>query len=138
MYSDEKEKEREDKYINRFSKMAEEYKRSRGNEEAKKYYEYLDTEYKEVTETIRDLKSKAEAEGMKGNMVGSIEYAEMLDEFMKTDAFKRYTQYGGMAKAIEKIRDQLLKVDNPTMEMLEDVMLDLRKQMVEEMEKANL
>ena len=137
MYSDEKEKEREDKYIKRFTDMAEEYKRSRGNEEAKKYYEYLDTEYKEVTETIADLKSKAQAEGMKGNMVGAMEYAEMLDEFMKTEVFQRYTQYGGMAKAVEKLRDQLLKVDNPTMEMLEDIMLDIRKEMVEEMEKAN-
>ena len=61
----------------------------------------------------------------------------MLDEFMKTDVFQRYTQYGGMAKAVEKLRDQLLKVDNPTMEMLEDTMLEIRKEMVEEMEKAN-
>ena len=137
MYSSEKEQERIDKYIKRFDKMAEEYKRSRGNEEAKKYYEYLDTEYKEVTETIADLKRKAQAEGMKGNMVGAMEYAEMLDEFMKTDVFQRYTQYGGMAKAVEKLRDQLLKVDNPTMEMLEDTMLEIRKEMVEEMEKAN-
>ena len=137
MYSSEKEQERVDKYIKRFDKMAEEYKRSRGSEEAKKYYEYLDTEYKEVTETIADLKSKAQAEGMKGNMVGAMEYAEMLDEFMKTDVFQRYTQYGGMAKAVEKLRDQLLKVDNPTMEMLEDTMLEIRKEMVEEMEKAN-
>lgn len=137
MYSSEKEQERIDKYIKRFDKMAEEYKRSRGNEEAKKYYEYLDTEYKEVTETIADLKRKAQAESMKGNMVGAMEYAEMLDEFMKTDVFQRYTQYGGMAKAVEKLRDQLLKVDNPTMEMLEDTMLKIRKEMVEEMKKAN-
>jgi hypothetical protein len=138
LYSDEMEKERENKYIQRFTKMAEEYKRSRGNDEAKKYYEYLDNEYKEVTETLGDLKSKARAEGMKGNMVGAMEYAEMLDEFMKTDAFERYTQYGGMTRAIEKIRDKLLKVDAKTRNELEDMMLELRKEMVEEMEKANL
>lgn len=138
MYSDEKEKEREDKYIKRFNKMAEEYKRSRGNEEAKKYYEYLDNEYKEVTETIGELKRKSQAEGMKSNMVGAMEYAEMLDEFMKSDAFKRYATFGGTAGAIEKIRDKLLKVDVQTMGELEDIMLELRKEMVEEMEKANL
>ena len=136
MYSDEKQKEREEKYIARFKKMAEEYKRTRGNEEAKAYYEYLDNEYKEVSTTLADLKSKMKAEEMKGNEMGSLEFAEMLDDYMKSDVFQRYSLFGGKAKAIEKIRDMLLKVDERTMDLMEDVMLQLRKEMVEEMEQA--
>ena len=130
------EKEREDKYIKRFLETAEELKRSRGNEEAKKYYEYLDTDYKEVTETISELKRNAEAATMKGDQMGAMEYASMLNDFMKTDIFKEYTKFGGKAKAIEAIRDKMKKVDMQTREALEDMMLQLRKKMVEEMEQA--
>ena len=136
MYEDAVEKEREDKYIKRFLKTAEELKRSRGNEEAKKYYEYLDTDYKEVTETISELRRNAEAAAMKGDQMGAMEYASMLNDFMKTDIFKEYTKFGGKAKAIEAIRDKMKKVDMQTREALEDMMLQLRKEMVEEMEQA--
>ena len=137
IYDDEAEKKQEQKYIKRFLKDAEELKRSRGNEEAKKYYEYLDTDYKETTETINELKRKAEAAGMKGDQIGVMEYAKMLDDFMKTDLFKDYVKFGGKAKAIESIRDKMKKVDLQTRESLETMMLDLRRQMVEEMEEAN-
>ena len=40
-------------------------------------------------------------------------------------------------EAIERMRDNLLKVDVKTRGTLEDVMLDIRKDMLEEMEKAN-
>lgn len=137
MYNDEAEKKREDSYIKRFLKSAEEMKRTRGNEDAKKYYEYLDTDYKEASETLNELKRKSKDAAMMGDKIGSMEYAKMLDDFMKTDLFKRYVEFGGYAKAIERIRDKLLKVDVETREMLEDVMLDIRKDMLEEMEKAN-
>ena len=137
MYGDEKEKEREDKYIARFLKDAEEYKRTRGNEEAKKYYEYLDTEYKEVTETLNELKSNIKKEAMQGNEVNSLEYAKLLTEFTESDIFKRYTQFGSKAKAIEKMRDKMKKVDSYTRTSIEDAMLDLRRQMVEEMDAAS-
>jgi hypothetical protein len=137
MYEDEVEKEREDKYIKRFLETAEELKRSRGNEEAKKYYEYLDTDYKETTETINELKRKAKESAMKGDQVGAMEFAKMLDDFMKTDLFKDYVKFGGKANAIESIRDKMKKVDMQTRESLEDMMLELRKEMVQEMEEAN-
>ena len=138
LYSDEGEKKQEQKYIKRFLKDAEELKRSRGNEEAKKYYEYLDTDYKETTETINELKRKAKESAMKGNQMESLEYAKMLDDFMKTDLFKDYVKFGGKAKAIEAIRDKMKKVDMQTRESLEDMMLELRREMVQEMEEANL
>jgi hypothetical protein len=137
IYSDEREKEIEEKYIKRFLKHAEELKRSRGNEEAKKYYEYLDTEYKEVTGTLNELKRKAKEEGMKGNTIGSMEFAKMLDDYMKTETFNRYVEFGGKAGAIERLRDKIMKVDPKTRETIEEAMLDLRREMVEEMEKAS-
>jgi Ethanolamine utilization protein EutJ (predicted chaperonin) len=118
-------------------RTAEELKRSRGNEEAKKYYEYLDTEYKEVTETINSLKKKAREEGMKGNVIGAMEYAEMLRDYTESDIFQRYSQFGSKAKAIERLRDKMMKVDPKTRETIEDAMLELRREMVEEMESAN-
>ena len=136
-YSDENERKQEDKYIKRFLRDAEDLKRSRGNEEAKKYYEYLDTDYKETTDTINELRRKAKESAMKGDQVGAMEYAKMLDDFMKTDLFKDYVKFGGKAKAIESIRDKMKKVDLQTRESLEDMMLELRREMVEEMEKAN-
>ena len=138
MYKDEVEKEREDKYIKRFLETAEELKRSRGNEEAKKYYEYLDNDYKETTETLNELKRKAQDSAMKGEQMEAMEYAKMLTDFMETDLFKDYVKFGGKAKAIERIRDKMKKVDMQTRESLEERMLELRKDMVEEMEKANL
>ena len=137
-YSDEQSKKIEEKYIKRFLKDAEELKRSRGNEEAKKYYEYLDTEYKEVTETINSLKKKTREEGMKGNTIGAMEYAEMLRDYTESDIFQRYSQFGSKARAIEKMRDKMMKVDPKTRETIEDAMLELRREMVEEMESANL
>jgi hypothetical protein len=136
-YSEEQGKKIEEKYIKRFIKDAEELKRSRGNEEAKKYYEYLDTEYKEVTETINSLKKKAREEGMKGNVIGAMEYAEMLRDYTESDIFQRYSQFGSKAKAIERLRDKMMKVDPKTRETIEDAMLELRREMVEEMESAN-
>ena len=136
LYSDEKERKVEDKYIKRFLKDAEALKRTRGNEEAKAYYQYLDTEYKEVSETINNLNRQTKEAGMKGDMVGSMEFAKMLDDFTKTDAFKRYVDFGGKAKAIESLRDKMKKVDMKTRTTIEDAMLDLRKEMVEEMEQA--
>ena len=137
LYTDEGEEKQEAKYIKRFLKDAEELKRSRGNEEAKKYYEYLDTDYKETTETINELRRKAKESAMKGEQVEAMEYAKMLDDFMKTDLFQEYVKFGGKTKAIEAIRDKAKKVDLQTRESLEDMMLELRRELVEEMEKAN-
>jgi hypothetical protein len=138
IYDDEAEKKQEQKYIRRFLKDAEDLKRSRGNDEAKKYYEYLDTDYKETTETINELQRKAKEAAMKGDQIGAMEYAKMLNDFMETDLFKDYVKFGGKAKGIERIRDKMKKVDMKTRESLEDIMLELRKEMVEEMEEANL
>ena len=74
---------------------------------------------------------------MKGEQVEAMEYAKMLDDFMKTDLFQEYVKFGGKTKAIEAIRDKAKKVDLQTRESLEDMMLELRRELVEEMEKAN-
>jgi hypothetical protein len=91
IYSDEREKEIEEKYIKRFLKHAEELKRSRGNEEAKKYYEFLDTDYKEIEQTLRELREEQQNAYQRGNkplerqIKKEIKAIEKLPEF---DAFE--------------------------------------------------
>ena len=83
-YDEEKKEEVEGKYIRRFTQMAEEAKRTRGNETAKAYYEYLDNEYKEITETIRDLKQKSEDAKARGNKGEKELYDDLLEALKKT------------------------------------------------------
>ena len=135
MYSDEEERKVEDRYIKRFTKRAEELKRTRGNEEAKAWYNYVDNEYKEVDKTIRELRSGAEKAAKREDRVSVEEFAARLQELMQTPEFERYQQRVGKVKAVEKLR-QAMK-DYPTKrDMLEDRMLEIRKQLVEEMQQA--
>lgn len=135
-YSDENEKKIEDKYIKRFQETAKELKRTRGSEEAQKYYQYVDEEYKEVGTTLRDLKKKVEDAAKQGDNVTALEYAERIEEFTQTPEFEKYSRMAGYEKAIQKLSKAMKDVsDKATKERLEDKMLELRKEMVEELEK---
>ena len=135
-YSDENEKKIEDKYIKRFQKTAKELRRTRGTEEAQKYYQYVDEEYKEVGTTLRELKKKVEDAAKQGDNVTALEYAKQIQEFTQTPEFKKYSRMAGYEKAIQKLSKAMKDVsDKSTRERLEDKMLELRKTMVEELEK---
>ena len=135
MYSDEEERKVEDRYIKRFTERAEELKRTRGNEEAKAWYNYVDNEYKEIDQTIRELRSGAEKAAKKEDRVSVEEFAAKMQELMQTQEFERYQQRAGKVKAVERLR-QAMK-DYPTKrDTLEDRMLEIRKQLVEEMRLA--
>ena len=74
---------------------------------------------------------------MMGDAIQVDEFAKMLDDFMKSEIFKRYTSFGGKVKAIESLRDKMKKFDTQRRSELEDLMLELRKEMVQEMEEYN-
>ena len=135
LYSDEEERKVEDRYIKRFTKRAEELKRTRGNETAKAWYDYVDNEYKEIDLTIRELRSGAEKAAKKEDRVSVEEFAAKMQELMQTPEFERYQQRAGKVKAVERL-SQAMK-DYPTKrDTLEDRMLEIRKQLVEEMQLA--
>lgn len=135
-YSDENEKKIEDKYIKRFQETAKELRRTRGTEEAQKYYQYVDDEYKEVGTNLRELKKKVEDAAKQGDNVTALEYAKQIQEFTQTPEFKKYSRMAGYEKAIQKLSKAMKDVsDKATRERLEDKMLELRKTMVEELEK---
>ena len=137
LYTDEHERDVEDRYIKRFMKQMEELRRSRGNEEAKKFYEYLDTEYTEVTKTMGELSREMRSAAQRGDRLGAEEFAHMLEDFMNSDIFKRYAKYGAKAGAVKKLRDQIVKVDSTSRSAIENAMLQVRKEMVEEMDANN-
>lgn len=133
LYSDEEERKVEDRYIKRFTKRAEELKRTRGNEEAKAWYNYVDNEYEEVSGTINELRRKAQKAAMRGDTLSAYEFAEQLNEFLNTPEVKRYEERAGRVKGEEKIR-KAMKDMPQNREEFEDIALQLRKELVEEMQ----
>ena len=127
MYTDEKEKEREETFIKRFTSEAEELKRTRGNEEAKAFYQYYDNEYADVAESLRDLKRRAkDAEGAEVKAI-----SKEADEFVKTEEFKRYNDLVGDIKAYEAYKKLLKDVTDPeTRKEYEKEMLKHRRNVV--------
>ena len=133
LYSDEEEKAREDKYIKKFIKTAEELKRTKGSAEAQKYYEFLDGSYKEINETISELKRNTKAAALKGEDLKAQEYAQILSNFLDSDLFKQNAGFLGMTKAIERLSDKMKRLDSLSRSEIEDAMLELRKELVDEM-----
>ncbi len=102
MYSDEREKEIEDRYIKRFLKDAEEMKRTHGSEDAKMFYEYYDVEYKEIPQKIRDLKKQA-----KENPYRSESLSKEANRILETDEFKLYEEVLPHIKMYEHHKKQM-------------------------------
>ena len=129
-YSDEKEKELEERYIKTFTKKASEMERTHGTEEAQQFYEYYDTEYKGVSETLRELKQDLK------DAVDDTEEIERvnadIDSLLKSEEFKRFEEMLPHIKAYEKLRKVLGETDDPEeREQLARDMIDERNQAVQ-------
>jgi hypothetical protein len=135
LYSDEEEKKKEDRYIKRFIKRAEELKRTRGNEEAKAWYDYVDNEYKEIGQTLNELREGYESSVKREDNVSAYEFAQKLQELMQTPEYKKYKEMEGGVKVAEKLK-QSMKDYPQRRDEYEDKMLEIRKQLVEELQKA--
>ena len=133
LYSDEEEKKREDKYITKFIKTAEAAKRTKGNEEAKSYYEYLDGTYTEIDLTLKALRKKVRDAAKEGDREGVKTYRNQLKEFSGSDLYKDNRNFYARTKAIEKLRKAIKSVKGDRREAIEDKMLEIRNDLVEDM-----
>ena len=102
LYSDEREKELEDRFIKRFLNDAEDLKRSQGSEEAKTFYEYYDVEYKKIPQTLRDLRKQA-----KENPYRSESLSKEANRILETDEFKLYEEVLPHIKMYEHHKKQM-------------------------------
>ena len=108
MYSDEREKELEDKYIKQFAQKAKDIRKERGSEEAQAWYGYIEGEYEESKQKIKDLN-----EAIKD---GSKEAAKELSGFHRTPEGQRYYK----AKEIEGYTKSLEELEGRHKESLND------------------
>lgn len=113
MYSDEKEKELEDKYIKTFTKKASEMERTHGTEEAQEFFEYYDSEYKETSESLRDLKKQLKEAILDSDTEGEGKANEDIDNFLESEEFKKFEELLPHIKAYEAYRKALQKTDDP-------------------------
>ena len=106
MYTDDEEKEKEDKYIKLFTQKAKEERKKRGSEEAKAWYQYVEgAEYKEVDQTLKDIREQIEAEAHAGRFDSDIIRAaqQKMMDLQQTPAFQKYMD----AKMIKSQTDKL-------------------------------
>ena len=131
-YSDEKEKELEERYIKTFTKKAAEMERTHGTEEAQKFYEYYDTEYEEVPETLRELKQNLK-DARKDKDDEEIERIKTdIDSLLKSEEFKRFDKALPYIRTYEKWKKALGETDDPEKrEKLARKMIDARNQAVQ-------
>lgn len=102
-----------------------------GNQLNREYFKLMD-EFKETSHTVSGYKKKAR--------MGSMEYADKLNEFMETPDFERYSKARGYANTISKLRQALKRVqesgeDVMVEENLQQILHDLKRQMVEELKE---
>jgi hypothetical protein len=136
LYSDEEEQAREEKYIKNFLKKAEEAKRTRGNEMAKEFYAFYDTEYKEMTETLRDIKSDISDAALNEELESLDLSRAELDALVESEEFGKYASLLPHIKAYEAYRRIMKAVNRPEAKReYEKQMLDARDRLVEELRK---
>lgn len=102
-----------------------------GNQLNREYFKLMD-EFRETSHTVSGYKKKAR--------MGSMEYADKLNEFMETPDFERYSKARGYANTISKLRQALKKAqesgeDVMVEENLQQILHDLKRQMVEELKE---
>ena len=107
MYDDEREKELEDRYIKTFIKKAEEMQRTHGTAEAQTFFEYYDSEYEEMSETLRDLKKQIKSAAIDEDKEAEQVANKQLDDFLESEEFKRYEQLLPHIKAYEAFKKAL-------------------------------
>lgn len=102
-----------------------------GNQLNREYFKLMD-EFRETSHTVSGYKKKAR--------MGSMEYADKLNEFMETPDFERYSKARGYANTISKLRQALKKAqesgeDVMVEENLQQILHDLKRKMVEELKE---
>ena len=102
-----------------------------GNQLNREYFKLMD-EFKETSHTVSGYKKKAR--------MGSMEYADKLNEFMETPDFERYSKARGYANTISKLRQALKRAqesgeDVMVEENLQQILHDLKRKMVEELKE---
>ena len=112
-YSDEESQKIEDRYIKRFLKDAEAKKRTRGSEEAQTFYQYYDADYKKMTETLRDLRSKIKDAAKDEDIEREQNLVEQLDDFVETDEFKQFEDLLPHIKAYEAFKKAMKDAKTP-------------------------
>lgn len=113
MYSDEKEKELEDRYIKTFTKKASEMERSHGTQEAQEFFEYYDSEYEETSSTLRDLKKNLKDAIVDGNKEVENRIDAEIDSFLDSEEFKKFEDVLPHIKAYESYREALKSIEDP-------------------------
>jgi hypothetical protein len=94
-----------------------------------KYYEAID-EAEDTAHTVARYKKIAK----NSNNLSAMEYAEKLDEFMKSPTYKRYTVINDAKKKITKAFKELDNVDKADRKAVEDFILETKLKMFEELE----
>ena len=129
LYSNEKEKELEDRYIKTFTKKAEEMQRSHGTEEAQQFFEYYDNEYEEMSETLRDLKKQIKDAVIDEDTEAENTATKQLEDFLESEEFKKYEQLLPHLKAYQAYK-KALKTAQP------EERNELAKEMLKERDAA--
>lgn len=137
MYSDENREKRVDSYEKKFTKQAKDLIRTRGNDVDRAYYEYVDTEHKEVEATLRELRSATRNASESGDQMGAMEYAQAMNDFMQTPEYQRYARLHGNVNAIKRLQTALKKADDRSRDAVEDQILQLKRQMVDELNRTD-
>ena len=97
LYPEEDAKAREEKYIKRFLQDMRERRKTHGSEEAQLWLEYIDTEFKEMGETLRDLK-KAVLKAEEGSAEQKAA-EDALEAAYESPEYEKYEQ----AKAVKSL-----------------------------------
>lgn len=66
--------------------------------------------------------------------MGSMEYAEKLSELVNSDVFKRYQTVNSYQKAVSKLNAALKDADNTDREEIETLIMELKVDMLEELD----
>ena len=101
-YTDEAERKAEDKYIKRFLKDAEEKKRTSGNELAKAYYEFLDTDYKVIDATIKEYRKAIKEAEKSGYEDIANRKEDILQNYLESIRGQMYREANEAEKAKKK------------------------------------
>ncbi|MBR3792345.1 MAG: hypothetical protein IKK27_00165, partial [Alistipes sp.] len=102
--------------------------RTSGSQVNREYFAATD-EADEVEHLYSGYKKRAK--------MGSMEYAEKLNELVNSDVFKRYQTVNSYQKAINKLNTALKEADTTDREEVETLIMELKVDMLEELETLN-
>lgn len=132
LYSNEGEKKQEEKYIKRFLKDAEELKRTRGNEEAKAFYNYYDNDYKAVKQTIGDAVRDIKLANKRDQDADSKALQREFKDYRSEYPYYEYTKLEGKIREYEHYKKEMqVAIDPDVKAENEQKMLKARRKMLE-------